>query len=179
MRCEEMESKTDLERYLEESLPAVANIDRGCPLCVTDYIEAVNPILEKMGCRYRYYLKGGLSGYPKRDLVLEGTEETMDETPIIMSEEEYGQWAQKRIDALEAENKRLLEELDELIARHKGDDCPHAELEAVAYAAREYMEAPPCVYYHYPDHENPRCPCCAARRKLRTALVAAGYMEDE
>jgi len=68
MRRGETESKTDLERYLEESLPAVANIDHGCSFCVTDYIEAVNPILEKMGCRYRYHLKGR---YPKEDLVLE------------------------------------------------------------------------------------------------------------
>jgi len=86
---------------------------------------------------------------------------------------DYATWLEERIaalEALEAENKRLLEELDQVIAWHEGDDCPHARL-----------EAPACVYYHYPapGHEDPRCPRCATRRKLRAALAAAGYGEDE
>jgi len=85
------------------------------------------------------------------------------------------------LEVLEAENKRLLDELDQLIAWHEGDDCPHARLEAVAYAAREHLETLPCVYYHYPGPggDNTRCPRCATRKKLRAALAAAGYGEDE
>jgi len=67
--------------------------------------------------------------------------------------------------ALEAENKRLLKELDELIAWHEGDDCPRARLEAVAAAAHYLCQMMDGDYYPL--------------TRLRKAIAAAGYAEDE
>jgi len=77
---------------------------------------------------------------------------------------------------LETENKRLLKELDELIAWHEGDDCPRARLEAVARAARKLL----CPSL---EENGVFCVVCGTNilhtDALLNALAAAGYGEDE
>jgi len=80
--------------------------------------------------------------------------------------------------ALKAENKRLLEEIDELIAWHEGDDCPRARLEAVAKAAWRLVSSSP-----RDEEEGLYCVVCGTNilhtDALLKALAAAGYGEDE